>query len=200
MHPNILIVYKKVPDEVIEDFRDTFDDSVSVSLKRERDDCYNFSGPTPDVLIYIDEHLTDIIIGGVSGVVFSETWGLLKLSIASAWKKLRAHHSGKKEKPNEDTNYICLSFKITSDKTLEYKLKGGVDEKLILEATSKLFEHLKDQNRQDADFNNPDFVITPEEPRLDMVYNHETGEWETVNYGETKRLYKELLDKANKFM
>jgi hypothetical protein len=199
MHPNILIVYKKVPEEVIADFRGSFDDSVSVSLKRERDDCNNFSGPTPDVLIYIDKHLTDIIIGSVSGVVFSETWSLLKIAIESAWKKLCVFYSKKEDQPHEDSNLICLSFKIESDKTLEYRLKGNVDEKLILEATNKLFEHLNDQNKRKADFTNPDFVLTPEEPRLDMLYNYETGEWETVNYAEMKRLYKELLDKANKF-
>ena len=84
-----------------------------------------------NLIIFIDQHLTELIIGGLGGLLSSTIYDGIKLSIKALWRKLVSYYLEQKIKYQEDKNYIELSFKIKPDLTLEFYLNGDINEKII---------------------------------------------------------------------
>lgn len=120
MKTSIEIQHRKLPREILSDFEKSIDKSISLKIYEDRLEHFD---PPAEIVIYINEHLTEIIVGSASGVLASEVWSGIKLM----WKKLT------KQKKEDDSKRsdIELNFTIKPDRTLEFTLDGNVDPKHI---------------------------------------------------------------------
>ncbi len=85
-----------------------------------------------------------------------------------------------------------MTFKIAPDKTIECTLAGNVAPESIDMLTDKVFEYLKDKERQKKDFDEPDFR-SDTKPRIRIRYNPETNQYEPVNFGEMRKRDEEMM-------
>lgn len=194
METNIEVRYKQLPFEIIEDFEKNIKkSSISITVIHDKDQYYNATGGPADIIIYIDQHLTEIIVGGVSGLVINGVYD----SIKTIWKKLRTYYSTKKIEIQEDKNYISLNFKLKPDRTLKYSLEGTVDEKIINNLTANIFEYLKDTEKQNKDFQNLEYKDEDDlKPKIRMRYNPKTNSWNPVNFAEFEKWRDEQIRQA----
>ena len=194
MDTNIEVRYKQLPFEIIEEFENNIEKaSISITVIHDKDQYYNATGGPADIIIYIDQHLTEIIVGGVSGLVINGVYD----SIKTIWKKLRAYYYSKQIEIQEDKNYISLNFKLKPDRTLKYSLEGTVDEKIINNLTKNIFEYLENTEKQNKDFQNPDYKDKDDfKPKIRMRYNPKTNSWNPVNFAEFEKWRDEQIRQA----
>lgn len=194
MDTNIEVRYKQLPFEIIEDFKKNIErSSISITVIHDKYQYYNATGGPADIIIYIDQHLTELIVGGVSGLVVNGVYD----SIKTIWKKLQAYYSTQQTEIQEDKNYISLNFKLKPDRTLKYSLEGTVDEKIIINLTENIFKYLKDTEKQNKDFQNPDFKDKDDlKPKIRMRYNPKTNSWNPVNFAEFEKWRDEQIRQA----
>ena len=172
MKKNIELKYRHVPKEIIDDLKTNLDKSFSLSISNEKEEYSNFTGGPADIIIFIDEHLTELIIGGL---LVNATYDGLKYAIQLLWKKIVASYSKQKNKFQTDKNYIELKFKLKPNKTLEFNLNGDIDEKIINDLTNNIFSYLRNKEQRQNDFKNPRFKDnTIPQTRIKMTINPKT--------------------------
>lgn len=195
MTPNIEIRYRHIPSEITDDIqKDLERANLTVSIVHDKKEYFNFTGGPADILIYIDNHLTEIIIGGL---LLPAAYDTLKYSIKTTWKKLVLHYGKRKSELEEDKNHIELNFKLHENKTIEFNLSGDIDEKTINNVVDKLFEYLKDKEKHNNDFQNKDYKDRLDlKPRIRMRYNPNTNKWEPTNFAEIKKQLDDLMRRA----
>jgi hypothetical protein len=190
----IKITYRHVPADILNDMTTLETKNVKVTLHHDRLEHFNASGGPADIVIYINNHLTELTVGGL---LVNAVYDGIKFCIKSAWKKLVAHYSSRKSKYYDDGTSITLSFEIKPDKTVEYHLEGKVDSAAIDELTEELFRHLKNVSLIETQISNPDFQDDPEDkPKIRMRFNKKTGIWEPVNFAEWRKELKDYLKRA----
>ena len=160
--------------------------SIDKSILKIYEDPNDHFEPPADIVVYVNEHLTQLIVEGVRDVLVV---GFLA-GINALWKKLV------KRKNKEST--IELNFKVKQNKEIEYNLTA-VDPKTIEPLTNKMFEYLADKERQEKDFNNPDFKDNNEpKPKIRMKWNREIKDWVPENYAEIRRQHEQWLKTIDK--
>jgi hypothetical protein len=195
MTKNIEIKYRYVPPEIIKDFEIHIDESLSVDIIHDNEDYDNFIGGPADVIVYINQHLTELIIGGY---LINATYDGIKYAIIGTWKKIVKYYSKQKNELQKDKNFIKLKFKVKSGKTVEFDLNGNISEKLIESLTDKIFSYLKNQDQQEIDFSNRELKNMEDfEPTLRFHYNSKSKKWEPVNYTLLRKQIEELMRKAS---
>jgi hypothetical protein len=190
MEAKIEIHYGKIPKEIINDFETGIDKSISLTLHHENaeEGEVNHFEEAADILIFVNAHLTELMVGITGSLVYDG----IKYAVKSTWKKLRDHYSKKKREYQEEQNCIELNFKIAPDKTIECTLAGNVAPESIDMLTDKMFEYLKDKERQKRHFDEPDYR-SDTKPRIRIRYNPETNQWEPVNFGEMRKKDEERM-------
>jgi hypothetical protein len=178
MNMDIEIQYRKVPREMLNDFEKSIGKSVGLKIYEDPNDHFD---PPADIVIYVSEHLTEIFVGGASGILFTEVWSGIK----ALWKKVLT-----KKKKND----IELIFKVRADREVEFYLQGNIDPKIVESVTDKMLAYLRDQDQKQKDFLNPDLMDELySKPRIRVRYNPKTKEVEVVNFAELKRQSRELF-------
>ena len=187
MKPSIKVKFSRIPRKIFSDFEQDIDKSIELEIYEDL--ALHFEAPS-DVIIYINEHLTDIIVGGVGvGLLTNGLWDGLK-ALFEKVKKRRKQTS------------IELSFRIKSDKTLEFYLAGDLSHNQVDTIVEKILKYLLDLEQQKKDFANPDFKDKRDvKPRIRVRYNPKTEKLEIVNFAELKKnkegLLKLLLKRLN---
>lgn len=194
MSTNIQVTYRHLPSEITGSIETLKSADLTVSIEHDKEEYFNFSGGPADVLIYIDQHLTETII---AGLLVPALYDSLKSAIKSTWKKIIQHYRQKSFTFQEDKNNIELNFKLNPDRTIEFKLRGDVDEQTINDTVENIFRYLRDKEKQDIDFQHPDYKDRLDtKPRIRMRYNPQTNKWEPVNFAEIEKLMNELRKRA----
>lgn len=196
MKPIIEIKYRNLPREIISDFETSIDKSVSLSIYHDENDHFDASA---DIVIYINEHLTEILVSGVTGLLSSG----IKYAISTSFKKLIAYISKQKKKEHkEGKNRIELSFKIKPDKTIEFNLESNnVDLKTIDDINDKIFNYLKDKDQQENHFSNLSFKDNDSpKPKIKMKWNPKIKKWQPENFAEIIKQNEELIRRFNQKM
>jgi hypothetical protein len=188
MGAELEIHHGRIPREVIKDFETNIDKSISLRLYHEHGEGrVDHFEEAADILIFINAHLTELIVSITGSLVYDG----IKYAVKGTWKKLRDHYSKQKKEYQEGQNCIELSLKIGPDKTIECTLAGNVAPESIDMLTDKMFEYIKDKERQKKDFDEPDFR-SDTKPRIRIRYNPETNQYEPVNFGEMRKRDEEL--------
>lgn len=183
--PDIEISYRHLPEEILKDFHLNFDCSIVLHISHDKKEYFDFTGGPADILIYIKEHQTELIAGGL---LVNAAYDGIKFAIKNLWKRLIKHYSKHKTDYQDNKNYISLNFEIKPDKTLQYQLKGCVDEKIVDQLTDSIFEYLQNEEKRNNDFNNSELRDSHTlKSRIRMCYNSQTNEWEPVNFTELKK-------------
>jgi hypothetical protein len=187
MKPGIQVQFSRIPRKIFSDFEQNIDKSIELEIYEDL--ALHFEAPA-DVIIYINEHLTDIIVGGVGvGLLTNGLWDGLKALFEKVIK--RKKHTR-----------IELSFRFKSDKTLEFYLAGDVGANQVDTIVEKILKYLVDLEQQKKDFANPDFKDNRDvKPRIRVRYNPKTEKLEIVNFAELKKneegLLKRLFQRLN---
>lgn len=149
----------------MKDFETKIDKTISLEIEEDTHD--HFELPA-EIVIYINEHFTEIIASGVGvGLVTNTLWDGLK----ALWKKVKRE------------NCIELNFELRDDRTIEFDLNGNVDPNHIEAITEQIDKYLKDATQQKKDFANPDFKNQQDvKPRIRVRYNPRTEQLEVVNF------------------
>ena len=186
----IQVKYRHVPVEIVSDL-DSLEKNIEVNLVRDELEHFNAEGGPTDIIVYINNHLTELIAGGL---VVNAVYDGLKFCVKSTWKKLLAYYLSRKSQYHDDGNAITLSFEIKPDKTIEYHLEGNIKSESIDKLTEEIFRHLKNASLIESSFNNPDFKDeTTEKPKIRMRFNKETEKWEPVNYTLLRKEFNDFL-------
>jgi hypothetical protein len=189
----IQVKYRHVPVEIISDLN-CLEKNIEVNLVHDELEHFNAAGGPADIIVYINNHLTELMVGGL---IFPAVYDGVKFCVKSAWKKLVAYYSSRKSQYHDDGNSITLSFEIKPDKTIEYHLEGNIKDESIDKLTEEIFRHLKNTSLIDSSFNNPDFKNeTEEKPKIRMRFNKETEKWEPVNYTLLRKEFDDFLKQA----
>lgn len=190
MNKNIQITSRNLPKEITEDIQNlSLISNLEISIVHIKSHFSNFSGGPVDIEIGFNIHLTELII---EGLIVPVVYDALKYSIKTIWKKLTKYYHKKNIKIEDDKNYILLSFNLKPDRAIEYRLDGTLNEQTIENLNEKIFDYLKDANKHNQDFLNPDFKDRKEmKPKIRMRFNQETNTWHPVNYSEIEKWYKE---------
>lgn len=185
------IVYQHyIPDDLISDFKKTgLNEKLDIELVLEKEEqkYYNFtSSEIADIVIYIHQHTTELLVGGL---LLSATYDLLKAGLTLLWtglskltiKKLK---SGDKEtfKPK------CISVRLVGkERAVEIVLDGDVNEEKADKIIDESFKYINSE-RINEDFNNPDFIPNnnAEKPRIRLKYNKEKQIWEPEDFGKLR--------------
>jgi hypothetical protein len=182
--PDIEIRYRHTPKQLINAFTENVDKSISVKV--HQDDLEYFDGPE-DIVIYVKEHITELIAGGI---LVNAAWDVIKYAIISIWRLLVAFCSKRKA---IDKN-IDLVFEMKSGSSIEFRLSGNVDPSTIGDLIKWIENYLRDKERQKKDFINPDFIDKREsKPRIRVRYNSETKTFELLNYKNLEKQRQELI-------
>jgi len=185
-----------IPDGLIRDFRKLVQSNelqIKVSKKeREHSDgrWNNFETvAVNDIIIYINQHPTELIINFISDSVF--------LLIVTGIKQLWVTISKPSVQKIGGEKGIELKIKDVS-KSIDVSFSGDVNEKqadLIIEG---FVDYLKSKNVNNA-FDNPDYVNTKsDKPEIRLIYNQENKTWEPENFGEKRRKMDELRNQAQR--
>lgn len=193
MDRQIEIKYRHLPSDLFVDIENAFrNNDISINIFPDKEDYENFDGSPADILIYINQHLTELII---TGLISPAIYDLVKHSISSTWKKIRDYYLKKKNRLEEEKNYISLNFKIDSDNSVEFNLIGDIKEDKISELTDKLFAYISDTNRIQNDLNNPDFKSSEiNSNQISLRFNFESNKWEPINYAELRKQMDNFLN------
>ncbi len=181
---DIEIYYMRIPDEVVNDLSLEIKNSLRIKIVRQTE-YSNFTGGPADIIIYVEEHLGEII---ASGIVGNTAFTSVRYLIAGIWRKLVSLYKKDKSGIQQDKNFISLNFKIHSDRSIEFDLAGDIDENVVGKLTEQVFDYLKDKNRIESDLNNPQFQVRDTEKcKIRMRLNPITKEWEPVNFTEIEK-------------
>ena len=100
MKPIIEIKFRNVHREILKDLETKIDKSISLEIEEDTHDHFE---PPAEIVIYFNEHLTELIVGEVGvGMLTNALWDGLK----ALWKKIKKENS------------IELNSKLRSDKQL----------------------------------------------------------------------------------
>jgi hypothetical protein len=166
-NPSINIEVNNAPRDLVIGFDERLDKSIVLTINHSQENADHFEGPA-DIVIYINEHLTELI---VNALIANAVWEGIKYGIESTWRKIVPS----KKYKNKDTRRIEIKFKIDSNHTIEYELDGNVEANEINALTSKIIDYLKNKEQQVKDFNNPDFKDNDDrKPRIRIRYNSQS--------------------------
>jgi hypothetical protein len=184
MKPSIDVQFRHLPREILRDFESKIDKSISLKIYEDKNDHFE---PPADIVIYVNEHLTEVIIGGISGLLTGALWDGIKALLSKVIKRKKG-------------NSIELDFSIKHDRTIEFSLTGDVDLKSVETIVENILEYLKDAEQQERDFANLNFKERPnEKPRIRVRYNPKTDRLELINFTvqrkENEERFKEVAKK-----
>ncbi len=193
---DIKVVYRHLPSDITDEFENIKNSDFSVIVKEDKKEYFHFSGGPADILIYFEQHPTELI---VTGLIIPTIFEGFKYALSTTWKRLTKHSNKKQEKIQNDKNKIELNFKVGQDKTVEFSLRGTANEETIDNAIDKIFEYLRDKTKQENDFQNPDLKGNFDlKPKIRLQYNSQTDKWTPVNFAEIKKFKEELIQQPKK--
>lgn len=106
MKKELNLVYRHIPSEVIEEFKRI--DSNHIDIEEDRLDY--FSGGPADIVLYINEHYSELLI---SSLLAPAAYDILKESIKLNWKKLASFYKKKDRKIEKEFN--CFKIELYLD-------------------------------------------------------------------------------------
>lgn len=165
MEPDMQIQFGNVPRELFNDFEKSLDKSISLEIKKDANDNFDSS----DIVIYIKDHLAQIIVEG--------TRDLLVLGVLAAIKSLWTEITKRKKSEN-----IQLNIEIKPDIDIEYSLTGNINPKIIGVLTDKIFKNLTRGKSLKS-------------KSIKMVANSKLKKWEKEDLTKLKKKDKKLLEK-----
>ena len=174
MTPSIEIKFRNVPREILIEFENKIDKSISLEVHEDTNDHLD---PPAEIVIYLNEPLTEIMVSSTDRSTNTFWDGLNSL-----WKKIKRE------------NNIELNFGFKPDTTIEFDLNGNIDPNQIDGITEDILRYLKNTDQQKKDFANPDFKQQQDDkPRLRVRYNPITDQLELVNFTAVRKQIEEAF-------
>jgi hypothetical protein len=191
MKEEMKIVYQHyIPEELIADFEKLgVDHQLQVEIKKEKEEqkYYNFTGSEiADIVIYVQQHTTELIVGGLLVNLAYDTFkGGLKL-LWTGISKLAIKKLQSKGKETDKLKSISLRL-MDKDRAVEVVLEGDVDDKQADKVIDEAIKFISSEKLNEA-FKNSDFIPEQtEKPRIRLKFNKELQVWEPENFGEYRR-------------
>jgi len=193
MKEELKIIYQHyVPDELISEFEKSgLENQLEIEIKKKKEEqkYYNFTGSEiPDIIIYLQQHTTELIAGGL---IVAGAYDLLKSSLKLLWTGLTKLAIKKLESSGKQTDKAkSISLRLMDkDRAIEIILEGNINEELADKIIDESFKFINSDKLNEA-FNNPDFNPGKmEKPKIRLIYNVEKQIWEPENFGEYKRKF-----------
>jgi hypothetical protein len=174
MEKELKLVYRHIPSEIIVDFENL--ESEGILIKEDPLDY--FSGGPSDIVLYINQHSTELII---SSLLLPAVYDLIKATIKSAWKKLIFHYKKKNRQLEKEYNCLKIELDIDSERKMEFRLDGDIDPLIVNDISEKLFDYLQNQEIQKRAFENQNNIWRNNiKPTIRIRYNKLKNEWEPV--------------------
>lgn len=191
MEEEIKIVYQHyIPDELIADFEKLgLDNQLQLEIKKEKEEqkYYNLTGTEiADIVIYIQQHTTELIVGGLLVNLAYDTFkgGLKLLWIGISKLAIKKLQSNGKDADKSKSISLRLMDK---DRSVEVVLEGDVDDKQADKAIVEAVKFISSDKLNEA-FKNPDFLpANTAKPRIRLKFNKEKQVWEPENFDQYKR-------------
>lgn len=192
MKEELKVVYQNyIPEEIISRFKDfRLDEHLNVeviSIKEEQK-FYNASGlEIYDIIIFLNNHSSELIVNGIGSLGYD----VLKSGVKYLWNRLKELQVKNVTSQKVTDKYKILSLVLKfKEKSVELKFEGEFDTERLVD---KAFEFLKEESIDDL-FKVPDYLQKNEKPRIKIVYNPETGNWEPENFGNYQREIQKYRD------
>lgn len=188
---NLKIVYESyIPVDLISDFTHMVQPS-KVDKIEKTGSWNNFETVViNDIIIYIKQHPTEIIIGSF---VSNAAWEILKSGIKLLWVgisklPIKILHSG--TQTNKVKN-ILLRF---SDETrgIDVVFEGEVNEQQADDIIDRLKETISSEKINDIFYDSDNIPVNSKKPVIRLIYNKNKKNWEPENFGEIRRKNDEL--------
>ncbi|MES2331350.1 MAG: hypothetical protein V4539_17230 [Bacteroidota bacterium] len=194
MEPQITIQYRQIPVNIFDDFKPLEKVPVQITMRHDKKEYFNATGGPVDIIIYIEQHLTELI---VNGLVVASVFELLKMAVAGAWKKLKSYYQQKTKPLRPDKHGINLVFKISEDKSLTFTLSGEITQTDLTKLTEHIFEYLKNKPQLEQDLANKAYHNNiSKKPSIRMRYNVQKGIYEPVNSEQQLQEIRKAIDEA----
>jgi len=180
------IIYSEfVPDERIKDFTDDLHRQIDTEIQVVKDtrEYENFTGPDfSDIAIYIKENLTGIIL---SGIIVNAAYSVIKYSLTKLW---RGFSSLVRKDGQDRGSGLAITVNLEdADRDTEITFQGNIKENDLEKITEKLFEFLGSKQLPET-LKNPHYIQDSDEiPRIRLIYNEETKNWEPLDFRDLKK-------------
>jgi hypothetical protein len=191
---DLTIVYQSyIPVNLITDFTQVVH-PVKVEKKEVKTGAFNhFDAPDiNDIIIYIDQHPTEVIVGIINNAVWA---GIALLLVGISKLPLKFLHSGGKQTDRQKCISLRLSDKIRG---IEVVFKGDVNEQQADTLINSLKEFLNSEKVNDAFYNSDNIPENSKKPIIRLIYNKKKKIWEPENLGDKRRKMDELRNQAQR--
>jgi hypothetical protein len=185
MKEKIKVVYQHyIPDSLITEFEKTgIGKKLNIELEQEKTEkkYYNFIGPEiSDIVIYIQQHTTELIVGGL---LTNIAYDSLKAGLKVLWIGLRKLSVKKYEsggKSTEKQKRISLLLR-NKDRNVEIAMNGEINDQQIDKIIDEAFKFINSEKFNEG-FKHPDIIRNEKEtPTIKLIYNKEKNIWEPEN-------------------
>lgn len=187
------IFYKRsIPDNYVKDFiEEIYSDELIYSIEKENPDVDYFDGPElSNVVLYIEQHYIDWLIGGLTMPLIYDTF---KFAMRNLYVAVKAKQKGKNKKET------LISIRVREGKR---QIKIDFDESIGSEkfniVVEKAFEHLKPDEKKKL-FSNENWVATMYggNQTVYLQYNKTTGLWEPHDLSQAKKEWDDMIKKMD---
>ncbi|MET0465870.1 MAG: hypothetical protein ABW007_22095 [Chitinophagaceae bacterium] len=202
MKEEMKIVYQHyIPDDLIVEFdKLRVGDHLQVEIKTKKAEqkYYNFNGPEiADILIYVEEHTTELI---VSGFLVNVAYDMFKSGLKLLWtgiSNLAVKKMNANDKQTDKKKSISITLAV-KDRAIEVILEGDVEDKQANILIDEAFKFISPESLNEA-FNNPDFIEQPtDKPKIRLRFDKEKQVWQPENFGEHRRQVSDFQKWAEK--
>lgn len=191
----IKIIYKHyIPEQLIEDFTGIINPTDYKIIKIKQDDRYSnaIGGEISDIVIYIKEHRTEIIVGGL---IIPTTYLMLQSGIVHLWKKIKSLNTKIFQSTNKNIirgKIISVRYEDVVGRVVKINFNGGIEDEGIENTVEKALEFTQKYSVEEV-FSDPDYVIEEHDKiTISINYNIEEQCWEFENFGENRRKMEEI--------
>lgn len=190
-----------ISDELIAGFENLgLDSHLQIEITKEkREEGYsNFAGAeVADIVVYIDEHTAELIVGGLLARL---AYDAFKGALALLWNGIsklviKRIQSGGRE--TDKPKSISLRLR-TRARDIEVNLEGDVDPQEADKVIDAALQFIGSAELDEA-FDNSEFIASPlAKPRIRLKFNKEAEAWEPENFEESRREIQAYLKAASK--
>jgi hypothetical protein len=192
----VKVIYSDyIPDELIQDFRHTLKGKLTgeVQVIKNKHEYENFTGSEfSDIAIYIEQHITEIIISGVIG---NAAYSVVKHSLVKLWAGFRAFIKKRNIVKEGDQLAITVNFH-NQEKEIEIVLQGDIEAEDLEKIINRVFDFLQSDLLIRAFEKADNIEVLKNKPKIRLIFNEETKQWEPENFGEWRRQMDKFRDWA----
>lgn len=188
---------KYVDETLIQEFKTSLEntDEFTVINTKEKGEYYNASGYIPEILLFINENATALI---VSNLLIRPLYDILKGSIINLYVKTKSYFKAKKDGNKNGKTIISLQITTDTNFNCDFNMEGNISEENIEKTIDNIFTLLKDQQHLEI-MKNKDFVTKENGiEKLTFELDKDKNIWLPTNYGKIRSEMNEFQKRMEK--